>query len=157
MDLKQEAGNIHKEEVAELLKGGFAPNVGLLREYPFSKAGIVLSGLPYSVWGLLEHMRWRQHIFLVFMREPHKNIDLWPAAYWPRDMQPGDEQQWEGLIIGFEKDLNEMIAIIQNSGPELFSPQPNGRSLYYAALANLHHNGYHIGQIKAIGRQLGVW
>ncbi len=146
-----------KSNLSELLKGGFAPVVILLREFHFDKTGVALAGLPYSVWSLLEHMRHRQSLFLDFIKTPARVQDLWPEAYWPGHTAPENEQQWLGAISSFEKDLSEIIATVENPSTPLFEPQPNGKTIFWAAVANLQHNAYHIGQIKAIGRQLGVW
>nr|WP_236587735.1 hypothetical protein [Marivirga aurantiaca] len=139
-----------------MLKGGFAPVVNLLREFDYHKSGIVMDGLPFSVWSLLEHMRHRQHIMLDFIKHPKKQ-ELWPNAYWPENPVPENEQAWLNAINSFEKDLKEMISLVKKPETQLFEIQENGKTIYFAALTNLHHNAYTIGQIKAIGRQLGVW
>lgn len=157
MEIDQSIDQIVREDLSELLRGGFAPVVILLREYHFDKTSTELDGLPYSVWSLLEHMRRRQIILLNFMREPKKNSDIWPEAYWPENPVPESKQAWATAIADFESDLDEMINIVENPESKLFKKQENGKTLFWAAVANLQHNAYHIGQIKAIGRQLGVW
>lgn len=141
----------------ELLRGGFAPVVILLREFHFEKAGVVLDGLHFSAWSLLRHMMHRQKIFLEFMQNPGQDINLWPEAYWPQDFEPGSEEDWNNTVESFEEDLEKIIEIILIRKNDLYEIRSNGKSLYWAAIANLQHNAYHIGQIKAIGRQLGVW
>ena len=146
----------NREELVELLKGGFAPVVILLREFDYKKAGIVLDGLHFSAWGLLEHMRWRQLIFLEMLQYDN-NQDLWPEPYWPENNQLQSQEQWNHHIDMFEHDLQEIIDIISNPETDLFNPMENGKSAFWVAVATLQHNGYHIGQMKALGRQLGVW
>lgn len=53
-----------REQLAELLKGGFAPNVILLREFDYRKAGILLDGLHFSAWILLGHIQARHQTLL---------------------------------------------------------------------------------------------
>jgi uncharacterized damage-inducible protein DinB len=146
-----------RQELSEILKGGFAPSVILLREFHYDKSGVVLDGLPYSAYGLLEHMRHRQRVFLDFFRHPQNPPELWPQAYWPQNQQPENEAQWKESIAAFEAELEEMRRRVEDPETDLYMPRHEGKSLAWAALANAHHNGYHIGQIKAIGRQLGVW
>jgi hypothetical protein len=146
-----------REELTELLKGGFAPLVILLREFHYDKAGIVLPGLPFSAWSLLKHMTHRQTILLEFMREPQKYPDVWPDAYWPPSPLPESEFEWVNVIHLFEKDLEEMINIVNDSQRDLTAIHENGKTLSWAAMTCLHHNAYTIGQIKIVGRQLGVW
>lgn len=156
-NLHIENDNNLRIHLLELLRGGFAPVVVLLREFHFNKAGVVMQGLHFSVWSLLRHMIHRQKILLNFVQNPEINDNVWPEPYWPQDFEPGSEQEWSNDIEIFEKDLEEMIRIVKNPETNLYETQSNGKSLFWAAIANLQHNGYHIGQIKAIGRQLGVW
>lgn len=149
--------NVIRSHLVELLKGGFAPVVALLREFQYGKTGIILEGLPFSVWSLLEHMKHRQSVLLQFMRNPDKNYEVWPEAYWPESTAPEDEQQWNASISRFEGDLDEMISIVINPDRNLFEVHENGKTLVWAAMTTFHHNAYTIGQIKSIGRQLGVW
>lgn len=156
-DLDKNDQKLLKAQLVELLRGGFAPVLILLREFDFDKSGIVLDGLPFSAWSLLEHMRHRQACLLNFMKDPESYPDVWPEAYWPKDPVPQNKQAWNKGIDSFEKDLEEMISIVEDPESRLFKVQQNGKTLSWAALTTLHHNGYTIGQVKALGRQLGVW
>ena len=148
---------IFKNQLVEMLKGGFAPNVILLREFDYEKCGIVLAGLPFSAWSLLEHMRNRQKVLLNFMSSPEEFPDVWPEAYWPKIPVPDSKKEWNNSIDIFEEELTKMISLVESKETELLKPQKNGKTISWAAMATLHHNAYTIGQIKAIGRQLGVW
>jgi hypothetical protein len=157
MASEQKTDNLVREQLTELLTGGFAPNVILLREFNFDKAGMMLDGLHFSAWVLLGHMRARQLTLLNFMKDPENNGEIWPDAHWPENYAPKNEQEWHSAIDAFERELQEMIELVKNPDTRLFDVQPNGKTLSWAAMTTLHHNGYHIGQLKTIGRQLGVW
>ncbi len=146
-----------REQLAELLWGGFAPNIPLLREFDHQKAGVILDGLHFSAWILLGHIRARHKVFLQFMKNPAKETDLWPEAHWPQNHQPKSSGEWNSAIDEYEAELKEMIDIIKDPKIPLFEKQANGRTLSWAAMTVLHHTGYHIGQLKTVGRQLGVW
>lgn len=60
MDFDKNTDKLVRGQLSELLLGGFAPVIVLLREYHYDKTGIVLNGLPFSAWSLLEHMRHRK-------------------------------------------------------------------------------------------------
>lgn len=153
----QNANSLVRDQLAELLQGGFAPVVILLREFHYDKTGIVLDGLHFSAWSLLGHMHNRQTTLLNFMKDPESNLQVWPEAHWPENPVPDSEQAWHDAMDCFENDLEEMIRIVKNPESPLFEVQENGKTLSWAAMTTLHHNGYHIGQLKTIGRQLGVW
>ncbi|TPE46267.1 hypothetical protein [Pontibacter mangrovi] len=146
-----------REQLAELLKGGFAPNVILLREFDYKKADILLDGLHFSAWILLGHIRARHQTLLRFMQHPHEDIDVWPDAHWPENHKPQSEEEWNKAIDAYAQELQEMIALIKDPATALFEVRPNGKTVSWAAMTALHHTGYHIGQLKTIGRQLGVW
>lgn len=149
--------NNFKNHLLELLRGGFAPVVILLREFDYNKTGVVLEGLHFSAWSLLRHMIHRQRVLLDFMKDSEEHQNIWPEPFWPQDHIPKDEAEWRNAIEVFEKDLEGIINIVKNPETNLQINTGNGKSLFWAAVANLQHNAYHIGQIKAVGRQLGVW
>ncbi len=143
--------------MAELLKGGFAPNVILLREFDYRKAGILLDGLHFSAWILLGHIQARHQTLLNFMKAPGAHPNVWPDAHWPENHVPESDQEWQQAIDRYEEDLQEMIRLVEDPETQLFEVQGNGKTRSWAAMTTLHHTGYHIGQLKTIGRQLGVW
>lgn len=155
--LDQKTDTLLREHLTELLKGGFAPVVILLREFHFDKTGIALDGLPFSAWSLLEHMRHRQKVLLDFMKDPVNNQDVWPDAYWPENTAPASREDWENSIRIFELELQEMINNVNDPENRLYEIHQNGKTLAWAAMTTFHHNAYTIGQVKAIGRQVGVW
>lgn len=148
---------ILRSQLVELLKGGFAPNVILLREFSAEKAGIILEGLHFSAWILLGHIQARQKVLLNFIKAPDSNPGVWPDAEWPENQKSISSEEWENKITEFEKDLDEFILHIQDKEIPLLKLYKNGKTVSWAALTAIHHTGYHIGQLKAIGRQLGVW
>lgn len=149
--------HLMRSQVAEFLEGGFAPVVILLREFHYDKAGIVLDGLHFSAWSLLGHMHRRQEDLLHFIKDTSGHPELWRQPYWPDQHQPENEQAWNTAIDRFEDNLKEMIRIVKAPDIDLYEVHENGKTLLWAAMANFQHNAYHIGQLKAIGRQLGVW
>ena len=157
MDFDHTVDNFLREQLAELLYGGFAPVVPLLREFNYEKSGIVLEGLHFSAWSLLNHMQKRQHDLLQLMKDPEKDAEFWPEPYWPTEHVPKNEAEWKNGIATFEETLNNMISVVRNPETPLYDIQKKSKSIFFSAVTNLQHNAYHIGQIKTIGRQLGVW
>lgn len=148
---------ILRAQLVEFLKGGFAPNVILLREFEFKKAGIILEGLHFSAWILLGHIRDRHKALLNFISDPQEHGELWNEAYWPENHTPENRREWDQAINEFEREQEQMINMVRNSATDLFKIHRNGKTISWAIMAALHHTGYHIGQLKTIGRQLGVW
>ena len=146
-----------RTQLEEFLRGGFAPTLILLREFDHNKAAIIMDGLHFSAWVLLGHMRARQRTLLEFMKSPATQQQVWEDAFWPRNHQPVSREEWLAAIGEFGEELEEVITIVRDPATDLFRLHSNGKSIYWAATAIFHHNAYHIGQLKTIGRQLGVW
>ena len=157
MSHNNEQEHLLKNQFAEFLEGGFAPNVILLREFDHKKAGIILEGLHFSAWILLGHIRARQQVLFNFMKDPSNNSEVWPQAFWPENYEPKNREEWDDAIDEYERELQEVIDLVREKETSLFTLYSNGKSISWAALSILHHTGYHIGQLKTIGRQVGVW
>lgn len=117
----------------------------------------MLDGLHFSAWILLGHIRARHRQILAFMQDPKKNQQIWQEAEWPKNHEPANREEWYAEIEEFQKEIKEMKKIILDRDISIFFIHENGKSFSDAAMISLHHTGYHIGQLKAIGRQLGVW
>lgn len=102
-------------------------------------------------------MQKRQQTLLDFIKDPLQNTAVWEEAHWPQKFEPDDESDWLEAVNIFEKTLGEVIAAVDDPQTDLYQVRQNGKTVLWAAMALLHHNGYHIDQMKAIGRQLGVW
>ena len=121
MEINNRKEPVLREEIIELLRGGFAPNIILLREFDYKKAGIVLDGLHFSAWILLGHIRNRHQVLLKFMKDPENNSEVWPEAHWPENHEPKSANEWNREIDKFESELQEMIEIVKNPEVSLFS------------------------------------
>src|SRR5207244_6933684 len=72
------------------------------------------ASFPHSAWMLLEHMRIAQRDILEFSRNPKYASPEWPGGYWPRTETPPNAATWSASIKAFNKDLNEMQALVTN-------------------------------------------
>jgi hypothetical protein len=153
--------DVLRARLADLLRGGDAarPAAELLREFPYAQAGIVLVGLPYSAWSLVEHLRMAQDDIVEFSRGPDHESPAWPDEYWPESTRPLNEIAWNGSIEAFEAGLEAMIALVLDEERDLLAPFPwgEGQNLLREAVMLAEHNSYHSGQLVVIGRLLGVW
>jgi hypothetical protein len=151
------------KELAFQLRGGnaHAPLEKVIQDYPSEKRGVVPKGLPYSGWQLLEHIRRAQRDILEFSanqdgRYFHKK---WPDNYWPKSPEPPSEEAWDKSVKQIEADREAFIKMISKMQAELFSPFPwgEGQTLFQEACLILDHNAYHLGELVAVRRVLGIW
>ena len=123
------------------------------------KQGIVPEGGAYSIWQLLEHMRIAQHDILDFCRNAAYKEMKWPDDYWPKDPKPPAPAAWDESIAAFKRERDELKQLVADPTVDLFGTIPHGTGQTYAreAFLIIDHNAYHLGQIVAVRRQLGIW
>jgi DinB family protein len=126
---------------------------------PKSLRGTTPEGLPYSPWQLLEHMRLTQHDILEFCRNPDYAERHWPDDYWPSSPTPPKPGAWQESIAGFHADLNALKQLAGDPEVNLFDRVPQGEDQTYLRelLLVADHNAYHLGQLVAARRSLGIW
>ena len=128
---------------------------------PVAMRGAQVSGFEHSPWQLLEHLRLAQSDLLDFAVNPQYVHALeWPGDYWPRDPAPPDAAAWDQSLDGFKADRARLIQLVQNPAVDLFATVPTGtgpQTCLRAILLVADHNAYHLGQLVAVRRALGVW
>jgi uncharacterized damage-inducible protein DinB len=152
---------ILRDHLVELLRGGHA-------YVDFEKAiggltpelrGAEVSGLPHTVWQLLEHLRIAQWDILEFSRNPDHVSPKWPEGYWPETAAPPDEAAWDRSVEAFRRDLQEMQELVEDPQTDLHAKIPwgDGQTILREAMLVANHNGYHLGQIVSVRQALGAW
>jgi uncharacterized damage-inducible protein DinB len=126
---------------------------------PPDTRGAHAPGFEHSVWQLLEHMPIAQAYILDFaVNTGYVHSMKWPDDYWPKAAPP-DAAAWDLSISGFKRD-REAFKTLARSTPDLHALVPTGKGhqTYLRAIFLLaDHNAYHLGQIVAVRRALGVW
>jgi hypothetical protein len=116
-------------------------------------------GLPYSPWELVEHLRLAQRDILDFCRDPTYEEPASMEAYWPPDVAPPTERAWEDSVSTFRADRTAMQELAMDPGIDLFAgvPQGTGQTYLRELILLADHNAYHVGQLIAVRRLLGIW
>jgi uncharacterized damage-inducible protein DinB len=150
-----------RKNLIELLRGGQAhitaksalngikPNLRNVRP----AAGL------HSVWEELEHIRIAQEDILRYTLDASWKSPDWPDGYWPTDTGSLTEEIWSASVSDFFSDLEEVIALVQNSNLDLTVQIPHGEGRTYLreVLLVADHNAYHLGQIVQTRKLLGDW
>jgi hypothetical protein len=152
---------ILRQHLIDLLKGGSAHIhfMDAVEGFPPRKRGTFAQGLPHTGWQLLEHARIAQWDILEFSRNPKHVSPGFPEGYWPKAPSPPSEEAWDKSVREFQRDLEEMIQLVQNPGSDLYAkiPHGQGQTLLREALVLADHNSYHLGQLVDLRRALGSW
>jgi len=150
-----------RNELVSLLEGGNAHVKfdDAIANFPSRLRGQKPADLPYSAWGLLEHMRLAQSDMLEFSRNPNYESPKWPDDYWPQTEAPPNDAAWEKSIKDFRSDLREMVKLVSDPKSDLYTPFPwgDGQNLLREALQIADHNAYHLGELLVVRRLLGAW
>jgi uncharacterized damage-inducible protein DinB len=117
------------------------------------------TGFEHSPWQLLEHMRLAQDDILDFCINAHYVHSLkWPDDYWPA-AAPASDAAWKESVASFTRSRDKMKAIARDV-KDLTAKVPTGKSnqtYLRAILLIADHTAYHVGQLVAVRRALGVW
>jgi uncharacterized damage-inducible protein DinB len=128
---------------------------------PADRRGARAAGFEHSPWQLLEHLRLAQKDLLDFCVNPRYAHALsWPDDYWPRSPEPPDDAAWARSVADFEADREKLKAVAADAGVDLYAPVPTGsgqQTYLRAILLVADHTAYHVGQLVAVRRALGVW
>lgn len=127
---------------------------------PTDKRGARARGFEHSPWQLLEHMRIAQEDILDFCLNPQYAHQLkWPDDYWPKDPAPPSATGWDDSVASFKRAREKLKQLARDTG-DLIAQVPTGKNnqtYLRAILLVADHNSYHLGQLVAVRRALGVW
>ncbi|MDT7857737.1 DinB family protein [Rubrivirga sp. S365] len=147
-----------RHEVAALLQGRQAHVDArtALGGVPADRVGDRAGG-EYSLWELLWHLRFTQADILEFVRSPGYRTKDWPADYWPDRPAPPHGSEWEATRQAFLADLDALVALAETG--DLFAELDHapGYTLLRELLLAADHAAYHLGQVVALRRRLGLW
>lgn len=126
---------------------------------PAGKRGAQASGFEHSPWQLLEHMRLAQEDILDFCVNPnYKHTMRWPDDYWPGPTPPNDAA-WDDSIAAFKRSRDKVKALAREI-EDLTAKVPTGhekQTYLRSILLVADHAAYHVGQLVAVRRALGIW
>jgi uncharacterized damage-inducible protein DinB len=123
------------------------------------RRGARAAGFEHSPWQLLEHMRLAQEDILDFcVNASYKHNLKWPDDYWPGQTPPSDAA-WNDAVASFKRSREKMKALARDV-EDLTAKVPTGdeKQTYLRAILLLaDHTAYHVGQLVAVRRALGIW
>ncbi|HMF94792.1 MAG TPA: DinB family protein [Vicinamibacterales bacterium] len=126
---------------------------------PATLRGAVPDGWEYSAWQLVEHLRLAQADILEFCVGATYREKKWPAAYWPKRPAPPRTASWTASIARFRRDRARLQRLARDPRIDLAATVPNGTDQTYLRelLLAADHTAYHVGQLVALRKQLGIW
>jgi uncharacterized damage-inducible protein DinB len=127
---------------------------------PAGKRGARAAGFEHSPWELLEHIRIAQDDILDFCVNARYVHNLkWPDDYWPAAPEPPDARSWSESISAYARS-REQLKKLAREVEDLTAIVPTGKesqTYLRAILLTADHTAYHVGQLVALRRALGIW
>ncbi len=153
--------NILVKQLTDLLKGGQS-HIRLedaLDRITYEVCGKEIFGVPYTIWQLLEHMRFSQRDILEFSVDAGYKEMKWPDDYWVKEKAPQSEKQLQESKQNLLNDRDSMIRLLEGNKEILLEkiPHGTGQTLMREAMILAEHNAYHLGEIIVILRFLAAW
>ncbi len=127
---------------------------------PPDKRGTVPRGWADSAWQLVEHIRMAQADILEFCVNPkYEHLMKWPDDFWPTLPKPPSAAAWTRSIAAIRRDRAAMQQLATDPATDLLAaiPHGTGQTWLREILLVADHATYHVGQIVALRRQLGLW
>ncbi len=127
---------------------------------PADKRGAHAPGFEHSPWQLLEHMRLAQKDLLDFcLNHRYVHTLKWPDDYWPSPA-PKSAVDWTNSVADFKAHRETLKQLAADTTVDLFATVPTGKgdqTYLRSILLVVDHNAYHLGQLVAVRRALGIW
>ena len=127
---------------------------------PADRRGARAAGFEHSPWQLVEHIRIAQQDILDFcVNAGYAHAMRWPEDYWPPEPAPASPQAWTESLASYARD-REALKRLARDVADLTAPVPTGtpmQTYLRAILLTADHTAYHVGQIVAVRRALGIW
>ena len=149
--------------VAKLLRRSHA-HAGLaaaLEGFPAELAGRKVEGHAHTAWQHVEHLRLAAEDLVAYCRDPQYQAREWPAGYWPASPEPPSAAAWSESCRGALAAAEDMAQLMEDPDLDPFASVPTAEKADHhtlrTALILLDHNGYHVGQLVALRRALGIW
>ena len=127
---------------------------------PPDQRGARAAGFEHSPWQLLEHIRIAQEDILDFcVNAAYEHTMTWPDDYWPNAPAPPSGTAWMDGIASYTRSREELKRLACDV-EDLTAAVPTGKggqTYLRAILLAADHAAYHVGQLVAVRRALGIW
>lgn len=128
---------------------------------PRDKRGAAAAGFEHSPWQLLEHIRIAQKDILDFcVNTQYVHALKWPGDYWPNHAAPESDGAWDASVADSKADREKVKQLALDPGVDLLAAVPTakkGQTILRGVLLVADHTSYHLGQLVAVRKALGIW
>ena len=140
-------------------RGAHMPFQDAVADFPMDRINEKFANGTYSSWALLEHLRLTQRDILDYCTDPNYRHHEWPRDYWPAEDAVASPDDWARTTEVFLRELDELIAIVENPETDVYAPIPWGgdHTIMREVLIIADHNAYHIGEFAIMRQVMATW
>ena len=140
-------------------RGAHMPFQQAVAGFPMDRINEVFPNGTYSSWALIEHLRLTQRDILDYCTNPGYEHRPHPEGYWPPIGAIATAEDWARTVEVFLSELDELVAIVESPGTDLYAPIPWGgdHTILREILIVADHNAYHVGELAIMRQVMGTW
>jgi hypothetical protein len=132
-----------------------------LESFPSELVGRQVEGHVHTAWQQVEHMRLAAEDLIAYCQNYEYQARPWPSGYWPESPAPPLTEAWSVSHRRLLDATEAMAQMVEDQDIDLTAKVHSAEKEHHhtlrAALILLEHNGYHAGQLIALGRALNAW
>lgn len=150
-----------RDELAQLLRGTstFRLFEHIVADFPTEAMNQRPPNVPYTPWGLLEHIRVAQWDILEYIRNQQHVSPTWPDDYWPPPDQRADRAMWERSINRYLTDRAALEAMLLDPNVDLTAPLPHApeHTIMREVRLVAGHSAFHLGEFAVLRQVMQTW
>ena len=128
-------------------------------DFPMEHINSRPPNVPYTFWHLVEHLRIAQSDILEFIRDADYVSPEWPSGYWPAPDAQATADAWQGSLVAFHEDQDQLSAFVKDPEVDLLAELPHapGYTILREILVVADHNAYHVGELAILRQLMDLW
>lgn len=130
-----------------------------MKDFPMDAINTPPPHVPYTPYGLLEHLRFSQFDILDYINNPNYVQPHHPVEYWPPAGTVATPEMWNASLEQFRADRKAMEALVADPNVDILAPMPNtpGHTVLREALLIVNHISYHLGEFGILREVMQTW
>jgi hypothetical protein len=153
--------DILRRELIKLIDGVDAhmPFDEAVADFPDDAINRRPSGIDYTPWHLIEHVRITQADILDYIQNRNYVESDWPEAYWPAPDATATPAEFARTVEGFKADRAALRDIVNDPSTDLTATIPGtpGHTILREVRVVGDHNAYHVGEFAILRQIMQTW
>ncbi len=153
-----------REALLAIIDGGRAHMTfdEMLAGFPAEHHNTRPTNVPYSFWGLLEHVRICCELTLDYAVGESFTALKWPDEFWPAEDRLVSESEWDATANAIRSAIHEFRRIAADNSIDLHArcrhaADDSDRTILFELVDAIDHCAWHFGEFAILRQVLGLW